>query len=51
MFDPKSPYEIFVRDLIAKDGNDQLVNEFKVLFKKYLSEGVLFWEMEVVWLS
>ena len=23
IFDEKSPYEIFVRDLIAKDGNDQ----------------------------
>lgn len=23
IFDPQSPYEIFVRDLVAKDGNDQ----------------------------
>ena len=24
IFDPESPYEIFVRDLVAKDGNDQV---------------------------
>jgi hypothetical protein len=27
IFDPESPYEIFVRDLVAKDGNDQVLND------------------------
>ena len=38
IFDPESPYEIFVRDLVAKDGNDQvreserLIGHFKMLW-------------------
>ncbi len=33
IFDQESPYEIFVRDLVAKDGNDQVLNDLKVMFK------------------
>ena len=34
IIDPLSPYEIFVRDLVAKDGNDQ--NQGWLLFHVYL---------------
>jgi hypothetical protein len=33
---------------VAKDGNDQVLNDLKVEFKIDKSEGVLFCEIEVV---